>query len=153
MPTFASSPVQKRRHSDQIAHHEEIVMLNALLSQTATGQAAEAHRHAYNAAFEELGLTWYWDAATYARLQAHGRDGVRVYLTTEQAHLLRAYEADFLVDAIETTQARCYASMARQARPASGGWTGHSPTHMSAPACHHTASGSQAHRAQTSALG
>jgi hypothetical protein len=29
-------------------------MLNALLSQTPVGQAAEAHRHAYNAAFEEL---------------------------------------------------------------------------------------------------
>jgi hypothetical protein len=85
-------------------------MLNALLSQTTARQATEAHRHAYNAAFEELGLTWHWDAATYARLQAHGRDGVRVYLESEQSHLLRAYEADFLVEAIETTQARCHAS-------------------------------------------
>ncbi len=126
-------------------------MLNALLSQTAAGQAAEAHRHAYNAAFEELGLTWYWDAATYARLQAHGRDGVRVYLETEQSHLLRAYESDFLVGAIETTQARCYANMARQAQPAPAGWA--SQAHMSAAPRHNAASGASAHRTASSALG
>ncbi len=125
-------------------------MLNALLSQTAAGQAAEAHRHAYNAAFEELGLTWYWDAATYARLQAHGRDGVRVYLETEQSHLLRAYEADFLVGAIETTQARCYASMGHRASQASCGWS--SGSHMPAAARHNASSGAPAHRVATSAL-
>lgn len=71
-------------------------------------------RHAYNAAFEELGLTWHWDAKTYERLQAaaQGREAVRAYLETEQSHLLRAYEADFLVNAIETTKARCRAEMA-----------------------------------------
>ena len=71
-------------------------------------------RHAYNAAFEELGLTWHWDAQTYERLQAatRGRDSVRAYLETEQSHLLRAYEADFLVNAIETAKARCRAEMA-----------------------------------------
>ena len=65
-------------------------------------------RHAYNAAFEELGLTWHWDAATYERLQAatRGRESVRAYLETEQSHLLRAYEADFLLEAIETARAR-----------------------------------------------
>jgi hypothetical protein len=126
-------------------------MLNALLSQTASGQAAEAHRHAYNAAFEELGLTWYWDAATYARLQAHGRDGVRIYLETEQSHLLRAYEAEFLVGAIETTQARCYANMARQAHPALAGRTSH--VQPPAPSRHNAASGAPIHRAVTSALG
>ncbi|MDP2035515.1 MAG: hypothetical protein Q8K29_19085 [Polaromonas sp.] len=125
-------------------------MLNALLSQTAAGQAAEAHRHAYNAAFEELGLTWYWDAATYTRLQAHGRDGVRVYLESEQSHLLRAYEADFLVDAIETTQARCYANMARKAHPAPDGWTHH--TLMCAATRHNAAAGASAQRSATSAL-
>ncbi|MDP2818003.1 MAG: hypothetical protein Q8O29_06915 [Polaromonas sp.] len=125
-------------------------MLNALLSQTAVGQAAEAHRHAYNAAFEELGLTWYWNAATYARLQVHGRDGVRIYLETEQSHLLRAYEAEFLVGAIETTQARCYASMGHRTSPASYGRTGAS--HMPSAARHHASSGAPAHRVATSAL-
>ena len=71
-------------------------------------------RHAYNAAFEELGLTWHWDAKTYERLQAatRGRESVRAYRETEQSHLLRAYEADFLVNAIETAKARCRAEMA-----------------------------------------
>ncbi|MDW5444779.1 hypothetical protein [Polaromonas sp. SM01] len=98
-------------------------MLNALLDQTVSGQTAEAQRHAYNAAFEELGLTWHWDAATYARLQAHGRNAVRVYLETEQAHLLRAYEADFLVNAIAVAQARSHASMGgNRARPTPSSW-------------------------------
>ena len=70
--------------------------------------AAETERHAYNAAFEDLGLSWYWDAATYGRLMVghRGREAVRAYLVAEQAHLLRAYEADFLVAAIETARAR-----------------------------------------------
>jgi hypothetical protein len=68
----------------------------------------EAHRHAYNAAFEELSLSWRWDTATYAHLQRHGRDLVRAYLQAEQAHLLRAYDADFLVNAIEAVKTRCF---------------------------------------------
>ena len=81
---------------------------------TCNDQASQADRHAYNAAFEELGLTWHWDAQTYERLQAatRGPGSVRTYLETEQAHLLRAYEADFLVNAIETAKARCRAEMA-----------------------------------------
>ncbi len=38
---------------------------------------SDAHRHAYNAAFDELGLNWQWDAATYAWVRARGRDGLR----------------------------------------------------------------------------
>lgn len=86
-------------------------MLKALLDNNTTDRADQV-RHAYNAAFEELGLSWHWDADTYARLQAGSRDAVRSYLETEQSHLLRAYEADFLVEAIEAARARCDASMA-----------------------------------------
>jgi len=74
---------------------------------------AEAHRAAYNAAFEELGLNWNWDADTYARLPGAGPQGVRAYLEREQAHLLRAYEADFLVNAIEAAKSRCQAAARR----------------------------------------
>jgi hypothetical protein len=74
---------------------------------------SDAHRHAYNAAFEELGLNWHWDPVTFARLPQAGRDGVRAYLHGEQAHLLRAYESDFLVDAIETAKARYHQDMTR----------------------------------------
>jgi hypothetical protein len=73
----------------------------------------EAHRQAYNAAFEELGLSWHWDPVTYACLPDRGSDGLRAYLEKEHAHLLRAYEADFLVNAIETAKSRCYEVMIR----------------------------------------
>ena len=71
---------------------------------------AAANLDAYNAAFEELGLNWSWDPATYARLPGAGPQGVRAYLESEQAHLLRAYEADFLVNAIEAAKTRCQAA-------------------------------------------
>ena len=74
---------------------------------------ADAHREAYNAAFEELGLNWNWDAATYARLPGTGAEGLRAYLEREQAHLLRAYEAEFLVSAIEAAKNRCEAAARR----------------------------------------
>ena len=65
----------------------------------------QAHLHAYNAAFEELDLPWHWDAATYHSLLGHGC-GVRRYLETERPHLLRAYDPDFLVAAVEAAKAR-----------------------------------------------
>jgi hypothetical protein len=71
----------------------------------ANDPAFEAQRQAYNAAFEELDLPWHWDAATYQRLLGHGC-GVRRYLETERPHLLRAYEPDFLVAAVEAAKAR-----------------------------------------------
>ena len=65
---------------------------------------ADQARHAYNTAFEKVGLNWHWDEATFERLQTSGRFAVRTYLEDEQSHLLRAYEADFLVDAIEAAR-------------------------------------------------
>ncbi|MEO6018161.1 MAG: hypothetical protein ABIP46_12970 [Polaromonas sp.] len=94
-------------------------MRHTLNEHSATDQTTETHRHAYNVAFDELGLSWHWDSATYARLQTHSNGCVATYLQTEQAHLLRAYEADFLVQAIETAKARCYHGMtAGRAYPA-----------------------------------
>ena len=71
----------------------------------------QAQLHAYNAAFEELDLPWHWDAATYQRLLGHGC-GVRRYLETERAHLLRAYDPDFVVAAVEAVKARRLAGAA-----------------------------------------
>ncbi|MEO8655023.1 MAG: hypothetical protein ABI409_12935 [Ramlibacter sp.] len=84
-------------------------MHHARLSQ----QDTEMHRQAYNAAFEELGLSWHWDSVTYACLPGAGREGLRAYIEKEQPHLLRAYDADFLVDAIEAAKARCHGVMIR----------------------------------------
>jgi len=87
-------------------------MAQAPHSPLTADQASETRRQAYNAAFEELGLNWHWDTVTFACLPAPGRDGVRAYLESEQPHLLRAYDADFLVEAIENAQARFHATMA-----------------------------------------
>jgi hypothetical protein len=72
----------------------------------------EIQRQAYNSAFDELGLAWHWDRATYARLP-EGPGRVRAYVEREHPHLLRAYDADFLVNAVETAKARCHAVMTR----------------------------------------
>ena len=72
-----------------------------------------AELDAYNAAFYELGLRWHWDAATYQALQSRHEDGatrVRHYLETQQPHLLRAYDPEFLVEMIE--QKKCAAHRA-----------------------------------------
>jgi len=86
--------------------------------------SAEAERHAYNAAFHELGLRWHWNDEVYRELSdACGgevnadvaRRCVRQYLETHQAHLLRAYDADFLVDLIVRKQAVHRRQLALQA--------------------------------------
>ena len=69
-----------------------------------TRKADDRDLDAYNAAFHELGLRWHWDSATYEALLSLAGDGparVRHYLQTQQPHLLRAYDADFLVALIE----------------------------------------------------
>lgn len=68
----------------------------------------EVDRSAFNAAFYELGLRWHWDPRTYGRLAEHDGDRARVrsYIESEQAHLLRAYDADFLADAILAAKQR-----------------------------------------------
>jgi len=74
----------------------------------------EVHRNAYNAAFYELGLKWHWDMETYRSLLSHpdGRDRIFAYLQEHQSHLLKAYDADFLVRAIECAKANNFHNMA-----------------------------------------
>ncbi|HEY9068430.1 MAG TPA: hypothetical protein VIO33_25825 [Burkholderiaceae bacterium] len=77
-------------------------------------EALEIERNGYNVAFSELGLEWYWDAETYSCLHCipEEKGRVRAYLETHQPHLLRAYDADFLVTAIQNARARFTAAMA-----------------------------------------
>jgi hypothetical protein len=74
---------------------------------------ADAHRNAYNAAFHELGLSFHWDRASYQSVlcQDGERECLRRYLEQHQSHLLRAYDAEFLVDAIQAAKERCYGVM------------------------------------------
>jgi len=95
-------------------------MARVMHSNSCEDPSMEAHRQAYNAAFVELGLNWWWDAVTFERLPARGHEGVRAYLENEHPHLLRAYEADFLANAIETAKARFYT--ATTTNRSVGGW-------------------------------
>ena len=95
-----------------------------------TREADDRDLDAYNAAFHELGLRWHWDSATYEALLSLAVDGptrVRHYLQTQQPHLLRAYDADFLVALIERKAAaqRAVADSIRQggAAPRSFDWS------------------------------
>jgi hypothetical protein len=90
-------------------------VLKDLHSPATTDAASEAQRHAYNAAFELLDLSWHWDRAAFARIRPYGRAGVRSWVETEQPHLLSAYTVDFLIDAIESTKARCLETYETQA--------------------------------------
>ena len=78
------------------------------LNSFACHETLETERNGYNVAFSELGLEWYWDAETYAtrRVIPEETGRVRAYLETHQPHLLRAYDADFLVAAIQGARNR-----------------------------------------------
>jgi hypothetical protein len=76
------------------------------------GPAAPQHdgeRHAFNLAFGELDLLWHWDEQTWSELQSIPAEDerLRAYVHARHGHLLKAYDADFLVDAIRSTKARC----------------------------------------------
>jgi hypothetical protein len=82
-----------------------------------TTDATEIERSAFNAAFYELGLRWHWDSDTYEGLATKPCERVRVkaYLEAEQSHLLRAYDADFLTEAILAAKQRCQRARASSA--------------------------------------
>ncbi|ALS62774.1 MULTISPECIES: hypothetical protein [Pandoraea] len=96
----------------------------------ALAPVANAHLHAFNNAFVELGLDWHWDHPTYHwLLRTTGNDDlplaylegvsaqalrhaelvlIGAYLDGHQPHLLRAYEPEFLCDLIHCTKVRCF---------------------------------------------
>ncbi|WP_233806799.1 HAD family hydrolase [Paraburkholderia sp. HP33-1] len=75
-----------------------------------------AHRHAFNAAFAQAHLDWFWDEALYARLLtvAGGKERLLHYWRTiecEEAEGPRAREA---VDALHALKTRHYAERMRE---------------------------------------
>ena len=70
----------------------------------ASDETSETERNAYNIAFCELGLEWHWDANTYNELRtvAQQKEPVRTFLESQHPYLLRAYDVDFLVNAIDS---------------------------------------------------
>jgi len=95
----------------------EPVMTNLAISTTNadTGFDAEARRNAYNAAFHELGFGWVWETGCHLAGPAGERACLRDYLAQHQPHLLCAYDADFLVDAILAAKERWAPQMAAAA--------------------------------------
>jgi hypothetical protein len=57
---------------------------------------------AFNTAFEELDLMFRWDAATYRTLTSADSDygKIALFVETHAPHLLKAYSAEFLCEAI-----------------------------------------------------
>lgn len=88
-------------------------MLTSPANTASADHTTERHRHAYNAAFYELGLKWHWDAETYQALlhKKCEKERIRFYLENHRPHLLKAYDAEFLVSAIQSSKARCEANM------------------------------------------
>ena len=68
----------------------------------------DSERNSLNAAFYELGFRWHWDSDTYNSLLSQRpstAERIRYYLETRQPHLLKAYDAAFLVELIQEKKA------------------------------------------------
>ena len=85
---------------------------NLAVSSIHETDAEARERDAFNAAFRELGLRWHWDAATFGELKHAADDGqrIRTYLETRERHLLKAYDARFLIDAVRSAKAAASAT-------------------------------------------
>jgi hypothetical protein len=81
-------------------------------------------REAFNAAFRELGLHWHWDDETYAALKENADDEqrIRTYLESHHPHLLKAYDAAFLIDAVRVAKERHAAILAARGAASIARW-------------------------------
>ena len=70
--------------------------------------AAEAELGAYNRAFSELGLEWYWDARTFEQLRTCNGDKhcIQAFIEENHPHLLQAYDGGSLATAIDAVRRR-----------------------------------------------
>lgn len=92
------------------------------IGSTSSDVDPEVRRNAYNAAFYELGLGWFWEAGCHQAGPDGERACVHDYLAQHQPHLLRAYDADFLVDAILAAKERCTPAASADRRAAAIDW-------------------------------
>jgi hypothetical protein len=95
-------------------------MSNLSFLHTETTDLADVQRQAYNAAFYELGLRWHWDSNDYSCQMCveSQRAHLRRYLENSHPHMLRVYDADFLVNAIQVTMTRCLQAAGNKPDPA-----------------------------------
>jgi HAD superfamily hydrolase (TIGR01509 family) len=74
-----------------------------------------AHRHAFNAAFAETGLDWFWDEALYARLLkvAGGKERLLHYWRTVEREEADGAKALEVVEAVHAIKTRHYTERVR----------------------------------------
>jgi HAD superfamily hydrolase (TIGR01509 family) len=70
----------------------------------------DGHRIAFNAAFEEAGLPWHWDAALYGELLAvtGGKERMRFYCEKYDTDFLRQPDADERIKALHAAKTKHY---------------------------------------------
>ena len=75
---------------------------------------SEPLRNAYNAAFDALELGWHWGVSQFQELQHHADERSRMlaYLSAQQPHLLKAYDVEFFVDAVQEAKTKYYRALA-----------------------------------------
>lgn len=70
---------------------------------------AEVQRRAYSTAFLRLGLHLCWDpaAGSGSTEAVDEKEAIREFIRNRSPHLLKAYDADFLTDAVYLEKKRC----------------------------------------------
>lgn len=75
----------------------------------------DAHRDAFNAAFSEVGLGWYWDEPLYTRLLnvAGGKERIAHYWRCVEPEEAAGALAAQTIDAVHAIKTRCYTERVR----------------------------------------
>lgn len=76
-------------------------------------ETEDAHRAAFNRAFQEAGRPWHWDADVWSRLLevAGGRNRLSAWLAEAHPHLLKGRGATALLDTLHGAKDRLYRAM------------------------------------------
>ncbi len=76
----------------------------------------DGHRVAFNRAFAEAGLPWFWDEALYGRLLAvsGGKERIRHYVERYRPDFRRPEDFDALVARLHAAKTRHYTAMLRE---------------------------------------
>ncbi len=96
-------------------------MLHALIFDvdgTLADTERDGHRVAFNLAFEEAGLDWHWDEATYGELLAvtGGKERMKHYLETRDRPERRDPDIDARIRELHARKTKHYVELMRQSR-------------------------------------
>lgn len=73
-------------------------------------ETEEIHRHAFNTAFAEMGLSWHWDQDRYRELLkvSGGKERIRHFLVQSHPDMLELDDVDGLIAALHRIKTRHY---------------------------------------------